>query len=388
MQPYNRSPDLSVYAIIALDMKQLRVALAHDFFVDYGGAERVVETLHEMFPNAPVYTSFVHKKALGLHWDRFKNWDIRESWAAKIPFITKLYSPLRVLAANFFSSFDLTDFDIVISSTNMYMAKAIRTRKPTIHLCYCHTPPRSLYGYSTMMSWKKNPIIRVAGELINHYMRIVDAETSKNPDIFIANSKEVQKRIQKFYRRDSVVIYPPIEIPSVPLTSTKRDYFLYVGRLAASKHVELVIQACNEANKELKVVGQGGNLEYLKTLGGSTIHFEGGVSDERLHQLYSEAKCVIYPAEDEGFGMIAVEAMAHGTPVIVHRSGGFLESVMENETGVFFDEFTTHSLVQAMTSVESIVWDPKTLYTHAKKFSKERFKEQMLQLIQQSAVLK
>ena len=362
-------------------MKQLRVALAHDFFVDYGGAERVVETLHEMFPEAPVYTSFVHQKALGMHWDRFKDWDIRQSWASKIPGITKLYSPLRVLAAKFFESFDFSDYDVVISSTNMYMAKAIRTHKPTVHICYCHTPPRSLYGYSTMMNWKKNMFVRVFGELINHYMRIVDFETSKNPDVFIANSKEVQSRIKKFYRRDSVVIYPPIEIPLKFEPIEKKEFYLYVGRIAASKHVDLAIHACNKAKKQLKVVGRGGNLEYLQSIAGETISFEGAVDDIQLHELYKEAKCVIYPAEDEDFGMIAVEAMAYGTPVIVHRSGGFLESVIEGETGEFFDQFSVEDVMKSIGRIEEKKCDQQKLHEYAKKFSKERFKQEMLQLL-------
>ena len=150
-------------------LSSLKVALVHDFLREYGGAERVIEALHEIFPTAPLYTAFVDKEAMGSQWQRFANWDIRQSWAANIPAINMIYSPLRVLSHRFFESFNFDEYDAVISSTNMYMAKAVRTQAPTKHYCYCHTPPRSLYGYSTMTDWKKNPFVRVAGELINLY---------------------------------------------------------------------------------------------------------------------------------------------------------------------------------------------------------------------------
>jgi len=359
----------------------MKVALVHDYFREYGGAERVVETLHEMFPDAPVYTAFIDKTALGIHWQRFQDWDIRQSWARYIPGIRYLYSPLRVLADTFFSSFDLSSYDIVISSTNMYMAKAVRMYPPTKHFCYCHTPPRSLYGYTTMTNWKKNPLVRIGGELINHYMRIVDFKTAQHPDLFIANSQEVQRRIQKFYRRDSVVIYPPIDVPATLPKTKKEEFYLYVGRLAASKHVDLVVKTCSQLKKRLLVVGSGKGLEDLKNIAGPSVEFLGSVSDEKLHDLYARAKLLIYPAEDEDFGMIPVEAMAYGTPVIVHRSGGFLESVIEGKTGIFIDKLTEDALEKAIERAEKIHWDQNTLYAHAKKFSKDRFKKEMHTLI-------
>lgn len=365
-------------------MKNLKVALAHDYFLDYGGAERVVETLHEMFPDAPVYTAFTDPDALGPQWNRFKNWDIRTSWAQNIPFIKQLSSPLRVLADKFFGSFDFSKYDLVISSTNMYMAKSIHTKHPTIHLCYCHTPPRSLYGYTTMTDWKKNPIIRVVGSLINHYMRIVDFKTAQYPDVFIANSKEVQKRIEKFYRRESVVIYPPINVPPELVKEPKEDFILFVGRLAMSKHVDLVIQACNELKRKLIVVGTGKNLAYLQGLAGETVEFAGSVSDEMLASLYARAKLLVYPAEDEDFGMIAVEAMAYGTPAIVHRSGGFLESVVEDKTGVFINDLTVDGVTTAIKIAEKISWNARAIYEHAKTFSSERFKKQIAKLVEDS----
>ena len=363
-------------------LSPLKVALVHDFLREYGGAERVIETLHEIFPTAPLYTAFVDKKAMGSQWQRFVNWDIRQSWAAKIPGVNIMYSPLRIFSNKFFESFNFAEYDVVISSTNMYMAKAIRTQAPTKHYCYCHTPPRSLYGYSTMTDWKKNPIVRMAGEVINHYMRIIDYQTAQNPDVFIANSKEVQRRITKFYRRESQVIYPPIMIPTTPPSSVqKENFYLFVGRLAASKHIDLVIKTCTQFGLSLKIVGSGKALPYLQSLAGNTVEFLGSISDDALHDLYARAKTLIYPAEDEDFGMVPLEAMAYGTPVIVHHSGGFLETVVEGKTGIFFEEFTVEALKKAIHQADRIEWDSEALYRHAKRFSKERFKKEILSLI-------
>src|SRR3990172_301855 len=207
----------------------MRVALVHDFLIEYGGAERGLESLHEGWPKAPVYTAFYNPQTLGPHAKKFKNWKIITSWGTRLPFWQKLVSPYRVFSKSFFASFDLSTFDLVISSNAMYMAKAVTLRraqgkKLPIHICYCHTPPRHLYGYHTASDWKKNFFSRTSGYLINHFMRVWDFEAAQKParnaaqsvaggvDYFIANSKEVQSRIKKFYRRDSTVIYPPVDV--------------------------------------------------------------------------------------------------------------------------------------------------------------------------------
>jgi len=200
--------------------------------------------------------------------------------------------------------------------------------------------------------------------------------------VFIANSKEVQRRITKFYRRESQVIYPPIMIPTTPPSSVqKENFYLFVGRLAASKHIDLVIKTCTQFGLSLKIVGSGKALPYLQSLAGNTVEFLGSISDDALHDLYARAKTLIYPAEDEDFGMVPLEAMAYGTPVIVHHSGGFLETVVEGKTGIFFEEFTVEALKKAIHQADRIEWDSEALYRHAKRFSKERFKKEILSLI-------
>lgn len=360
--------------------KNIRVALVHDYLREYGGAERVLEALHEIWPEAPVYVAFFDKDALGIHADKFKNWEIRETWITKLPFYKKLFSPYRIFAKNAFESLDLSEFDLVISSSNAYMAKAVKVKKGK-HYCYCHTPPRSLYGYTTMTDWKKNPVIKVVGYLINHFMRLLDFEVAQRVDHFIANSKETQGRIKKFYRRESQVIYPPVDL--VPKFSSPKDkgYFLYVGRLAKSKNVDLAIKACTLLHLPLKLVGSGQGLDYLKSFAGDSIEFLGAIDDKELHRLYAGARAFIFPAEDEDFGIVPVEAMGHGVPVVSHRSGGPKETIIENKTGVFFDQLTVESLVKALQKVQEIKFDKKAIRKQAEKFSKKIFQEKIKKLV-------
>jgi glycosyltransferase involved in cell wall biosynthesis len=356
--------------------KEPKIALVHDYLIDYGGAERVLEALHELYPEAPVYVAFIDKDKMGVHWRKFADWDIRETWLAKLPLIKKLYSPLRVLADKAFSSLDLADYDVVISSSNAFMAKAVRATNG-VHICYCHTPPRALYGYSTMTNWKSNPIVRVAGTLLNHYMRVIDYKIAQQVDYFIANSTETERRIHKFYRRNSVVIHPPVNVPLKLPIATKREYYLYVNRLALAKHPELAVQAANQLNLPLKVVGSGAMKEYLKEIAGPTVEFLGAVKDAELNELYSGAKALLYPVEDEDFGIVPIEAMGHGVPVISHRSGGPMETIIEGKTGVFFDELNVTGLVEAIEKAQKKNWQSELLYEHAQQYSTTTFQKKI-----------
>lgn len=362
--------------------KSLRVAIVHDYLREYGGAERVVESLHSLFPNAPLYTAFVDSNAMGAQWYRFKDWKIIESIGARIPFMHRLFSPLRLFAAYFFESFDFSDFDVVITSTNMYMAKAIITTPKTVHICYCHTPPRSLYGYATQTNWKKNPLIRVVGELINYRLRRIDFLSAQRPDILVANSKETQLRISKFYKRDSVVIYPPVALKVMSPSKESRSYYLYVNRLAFAKNPELVVRMATTQHLPLKIVGTGAMESTLKEIAGPTVEFLGVVPDEALAKLYSEAIAVLYPVKDEDFGIVPVESMLSGTPVIAHNSGGPKETVRDEQSGILFDDLSENGLWNAIEKSKSIPWDYEQIKTHAAQFSEEKFKKNMIKLIE------
>jgi glycosyltransferase involved in cell wall biosynthesis len=362
-------------------LSKLKIALAHDYLREYGGAERVVEALHRVFPQAPLYTTFVDRAVLGVHADKFAGWDIRESWLTHIPFYKKLYSPLRIFAPEYFRSFNLSEYDVVISSSNAYMAKAVRVRPGSLHLCYCHTPPRALYGYATMSNWRSNPFIRVVGEIINHYLRIRDWYIAQEVGVFIANSLETQKRISKFYRRDSVIIHPPVQVSETPPTKSKREYYLYVNRLALAKHPEIAVKVATAENLALVVVGAGPMLEGLKEMAGPTVTFAGAVSDEQLHELYAGAKALLYPVEDEDFGIVPIEALGHGVPVIAHASGGPLETIQDGKTGVLFSELSEAGLAAAIKKADKITFSPKILWSAARSYSEAEFKKKLLRLI-------
>lgn len=361
--------------------KSPKIALVHDYLREYGGAERVLESLHAMYPDAPVYTAFVDEKAMGIHWSKFTNWDIRTTWITKIPFYKKLYSPLRIFAPEYFSSLDLSEFDIVISSSNAYFAKAVIVPNG-VQYCYCHTPARSLYGYETMSDWKKNPFIRLVGTLINHYLRVVDFSVAQKVDYFIANSEETARRIRKFYRRESIVINPPVRIPNkLLLPKVNKNYFLYVNRLAFSKHPDLAVLVCTKLNLSLKVVGEGKMLSRLQEIAGPTIEFLGAVNDDQLANLYAGAKALLYPVKNEDFGMVPIEAMSHGLPVIAHRSGGPCETIIDGVTGVFFDDLSVEGLEQALKTAMKKKFDRAEIYEHSKKYSEAVFVEKIRNLV-------
>lgn len=364
----------------------MKVALIHDYLKEYGGAERVVETLHEIFPQAPLYVSIFDPKGLGIHADRFKNWDIRTSWMQKIPFITKLLSPLKFLSPIAFESFNLGDFDLVISSSSAYYSKAVITPARALHINYVHTPPRYLYGYTNSTSDHKNILKQILIAVLNHLMRIWDFELSQRPDILVANSQNVRKRIQKFYRRDAVVIYPPVDVRGIKSQvvgskQRQKDYLLYLGRLDRGKRVDLIILACNQLGLPLKVAGSGAEENNLKKIAGSTVEFVGSVSDAQRAKLYAGAKGLILAAEDEDFGITSVEAQVSGTPVIALKAGGYLETVISGKTGVFFNEPTVESLVAVLPDFDPSKFKTRDLQKNAVRFSKEKFKRAILDLI-------
>lgn len=365
----------------------MKIALVHDYLREYGGAERVLEALHELYPEAPVYVGFVDWRSLGIHRDRFKDWQIKETWIRRLPFYKKLYSPYRIFAPKAFANVNLAEFDVVISSSNAYFAKSIRVPNGK-HLCYCHTPPRALYGYSTMSNWKANPFTHAIGSIMNHFLRVVDFNAAQRVDVFIANSKETARRISKFYRRESVVIHPPVaftdwvvhnKVKAVSLAN--RNYFLSVNRLALAKHPELAVQVCSTLNVPLKVVGEGKMLAGLKEIAGPTIEFLGGVDDERLRELYAKAKALLYPVEDEDFGIVPVEAMAFGTPIIAHNSGGPKETVLDGKTGILFNVLTTEGLQKAIERFATLEFSPSSLQREAHRYTTTTFASAIKQLV-------
>lgn len=379
----------------------MKVALVHDYLKEYGGAEMVLEDLHEIFPDAPIYTFFYDPKGLGLHQQRIKHWDIRTSFMQKFPFTNSLLSALRIFGPMVFEGFDLSSYEIVISSSNIHSAKAVITKPETLHLSYIHTPPKMLYGLTTSFNYKKHWFLRIPAEIINHFMRLLDFEISQRPDILIANSKNTQARIKKFYRRNSVVIHPGVDIKKYSkVRKSSGEYFLSLNRLVRGKGTEIVIASCTKLNLPLKVAGDGPEFIKLKKIAGPTIEFLGAVSEAEKIKLYSGAKALITCTEQEDFGITPLESMAAGTPVIAANSGGYLETVIPSKTGELFDvpanlgekdyidQTAVKNLIAVLEKFDSEKYQESDCRHQAEKFSKERFKKEILDLIDKNYPVK
>ena len=377
--------------------KYIKVALVHDYIKEYGGAERVLESLCEAYPDAPIYTAFYRKDSNA--WQRFKHRKIIASWAQHVPFfVTKLHSPLRFLAPWIWGSFDFSKYDVVITSASWYVTKGVlkerraengdpRTlngerRTGAIEICYCHTPPRWLYGYRTSIEWQRFWPIKLYGMFIGHFMRMYDFTAAQRVDYFIANSEEVKGRIKKFYRRDATVIYPPATLSLArragpPVPPNKRDYYFVVSRIVGAKGLDLAVEAARKLGFKLKIAGSPAGYytghTKLAQLAPDNVEFLGHVSDEALVKLYAGAKAFFALAADEDFGITPVEAMSCGTPVIAFYGGGYKETVIDGKTGVFFKTLTAESLVTAITKFEKLRIQPEDCKKQAEKFSKERF---------------
>ncbi|OGG07264.1 hypothetical protein A2872_01510 [Candidatus Gottesmanbacteria bacterium RIFCSPHIGHO2_01_FULL_42_12] len=360
----------------------MKVALVHDYIKELGGAERVLMTLHEMFPDAPIYTAFMTPESTAAK--AFSDAKVITSWADIFIRYKNLYSPLRFLAPLIWESFNFSNFDLVILSSSWFITKSVRIPKHVKVICYCHTPPRYLYGLRTAIDWQKYKLVKIYGYFINHFLRLYDFLAAQRVDYFIANSKNVAARIKKFYRRDSVVVYPPVDVKTV---SQKRgDFYLVATRISSEKGVPMVMEAANKMGIKLKVVGEFAGLRWeenkIKKQESGNIEFLGRVSDEKLKKLYAQCKAFIVVEQDVDFGITPVEAMAAGTSVIAFRSGGYLESVVENKTGVFFDEYNVQSLVEAIKKFEKMKFKKEDCIKQAQKFSKEVFVKKMKEVIE------
>jgi len=388
------------------------VAIVHDYIKEYGGAERVLETLCEIFPKAPIYTAFCDKK--GTAYEHFRNKKIIPSWVQNIPFFaSKLHSPLRFLAPLIWGSFreEFQKYDVVISSASWYVTKGFGNRsrchpefisgslslknempkqvrhdikKKPIEICYCHTPPRWLYGYTTSVNFQKYPLVKAYAAIVGHFMRLYDFKQAQKVDYFIANSQEVALRIKKFYRRDSTVVYPPVDLPKSKIKNqkSKKDYHLVVSRIVGGKGLDLAVEAALKDGFKLKIAGsQPGYFTQRNLKSKGKVEFLGQVTDEELAKLYKGAKAFLALSKDEDFGMTLVEAMSVGTPVIAYNGGGYRETVLQGKTGLLFDDYSAEGLIKAIKQFNGLTINPKDCLEQAQKFSKERFKRDILNFV-------
>jgi glycosyltransferase involved in cell wall biosynthesis len=363
----------------------MKIAIVHDYIKEYGGAERVLEALMEIYPDAPIFTAFCDKTSTA--YEHFKNRKIITSWFQNIPAYAKLASPLRFLTPVIWGSFDFSDYDVVISSASWYIAKGFGSSSKPIEFCFCHTPPRWLYGYATSVNFQKYWPVKIYALVVGHFLRLYDFKRAQKVNYFIANSKETKERIKKFYRRDSIVIYPPasenfkFQISNLKLA---RDYYFIVSRIVGSKGIEIAIDAAIKSGFKLKIAGSVAGYYSENNLikkATSKIEFLGQVTDKELITLYRGARGFLALAKDEDFGITPVESQSLGTPVIAFNGGGYKETVIDGKTGVLFDDYSVSGLTAAIKKFENTKFDPKDCMENAKKFSKEKFKKEIKEFI-------
>jgi glycosyltransferase involved in cell wall biosynthesis len=372
----------------------MKIALVHDYLKEYGGAESVFEALSDIFPDADIFTTIYRPQFLGPHRSRLENkWQgrIRQSFFGYLPYAEKVLSPLRFLSPLIFKSFNFSGYDLIITSaTGAFFPNSLNKKSARL-VCYCHTPPRYLYHLATarsLDSWFFR-LVNIPLQIILHFYRLLDFKYAQNVDQFIANSGTTAARIQKFYRRDSVIINPPVDLPKIlkiensKLKISKNEYFLAGGRLARAKRYDIAIQACNQLKLSLKIFGRdlAGCEAELRSIAGPTIEFLGEVTQEQKSDLFSQAKAFIFSSDNEDFGIVSVEAQGYGCPIIGYRSGGIKETVVDGKTGVLFDNLTPASCVAAIQKLQKLKIDPKDCQKNAARFSRDQFFQKMKKLV-------
>jgi glycosyltransferase involved in cell wall biosynthesis len=364
----------------------MRIAITYHYSLSFGGSERVLEELARMYPEADFFALMVEPAFVP---EALKGRTITTSFLNRFPAKGRVYQHLLPLYPLAVECLDLSGYDLVLSSDGA-STKGVLTEQNTVHLCYCHSPARSYWdqyaGFRKRMGWPARSIFTP----VSQYLRMWDFAAAQRIDGFIANSAYVADRIRKYYRRESTVIYPPVDLSGAYLSDSPGDYYLSVGRLVASKRVDLLIEACNRLGRKLRIAGTGPEEAALKSIAGPTIEFLGRVGESELKDAYARCRALLFAA-DEDFGLVAVEAQAFGRPVIAYGRGGSLESVrglwpnvlrgsakrtdIPEYSGVFFAEQTANSLAEAIWCFEGIEerFDPRVIQSHARRFDTEVF---------------
>lgn len=361
-------------------MNEMKVALVHDYLNQMGGAERVVLAFHELFPNAPLYTSIYDPERVD---PAFQKIDIRTSFMQKMPLVKKHHQPFLPFYPFAMERLDLRSYDLVLSSSSAF-GKGVITKPETMHICYCHTPMRWCWNYDEYVEREQlGKLARGILPFLITGLRVWDQTSAMRVDHFIANSPIVAQRIAKYYRRDAVVIPPPVEAsrfifdPSIE----PEDYFLIVSRFMPYKRIDLAISACNRLQLPLVIIGSGRDEPQLKKMAGSTIRFLGGLSDAEVLHYYAHCRALLLPGEED-FGITPLEAQASGRPVIAYGAGGALASIIDGVTGTFFHKQTVESMAEVLSSFDERQFDPQTIRNHALEFDKPRFHRRILQFIE------
>jgi glycosyltransferase involved in cell wall biosynthesis len=364
----------------------MRIAIVHDYLREMGGAERVLAVMKEMFPEADVIVSYIDnaKEFSGLEAK-----DVHTSVVQRLGFLWKRPSfvdrflPSRLarsvsgwvfLLPLFFRTMDMSAYDVIVSST-AYCSHHVRKRRGQLHVCYCHTPPRFLWQFPVRP--ELHGLRRAVWGRYIRWFRRLDLRAASKVDHFIANSETVRERIRDYYGRESNVVYPPVDLLErtgyIPGTETNGEYYLVVSRLDPLKRVGPIVEAFNKLGLPLVVVGTGTEDGLLHAMAGPNVTFTGFVSDDGLCRYYDGARAVVIAAQDEDFGITAVEAQVFGKPVIAANEGGFRETVIDGETGVLFDMTSAESIIRAVERFEDLAFDRETIKRNGARFSKQAF---------------
>lgn len=353
----------------------MRVAIIHYWLVGMRGGEKVLEDLCLMYPDADIFTHVHDPAQTSALINRHR---ITTTFIGKLPFATRFYQRYLLLMPFALESLDLSAYDLVISSESG-PAKGVITHPNAVHVCYCHTPMRYLWDqYHTYRS-RAGLLTRLMMSLTMPALRLWDVVSAARVDRFIANSSFIARRIQKAYRRDSTVIFPPVDLEAFsPVSHPTRDYFFCIGQLVPYKRADLAVAACTRLGLRLIVAGTGPDAERLRAIAGPTVEFRAWVSDAELKALYQNCRALLFPGEED-FGIVPLEAMASGRPVIAYESGGAVDTVIDGKTGVFFARQTEAALADAITRFETMEagFDARTLREHAATFSREAFRHKM-----------
>ncbi|MEO5690808.1 MAG: glycosyltransferase [Candidatus Saccharimonadales bacterium] len=359
-------------------LRSPRVVIVCDFLTTMGGAENVVLAMHEAFPNAPIYTAMYNKDKM----PQFAELDIRTSSLQRLPRIVRKYHkmfPTRAVKA--MRKLDLDEFDIILTSSYLHGHQVTKSRSEQVIINYCHTPPR--YYWSHYEEYRRdpgygklNPIIRKLMPIMVPKQRKKDLEAAKNVDVFIANSTETQRRIEKYYRKKSIIIHPPVDTKRFSPKKERGEHYVTIGRQLPYKRYDIAVEAANALKLKLIVFGDGPMHEKLVAMAGPTIEFRnhrfGNASDEEYEKAITTAKGFIYPAEED-FGIVTVEALAAGTPVIGLGKAGTLDIVEDEVSGTLFDEQAVYSVMCAIQKAQKTKFSPAILQRKAKRFDKTLF---------------
>jgi glycosyltransferase involved in cell wall biosynthesis len=359
----------------------VKIAIVCDFLTKFGGAERVLLALHKIYPDAPIHCLLYDETGTK---GKFKECNIIQSSLKNSPwFLKKRIKFLLPKLPRVIEEFDLSGYDLVVSSSNSF-AHGVITKPTTCHISYCHSPMRYAWDWYNEYLAENNIGYGLKGLIVRkvlHNIRIWDKVSADRVDYWIANSENSKNRISKYYQKDATVIYPPVDVEKIEFSSNQGDYYLIVSRLEPYKKIKLAVEAFNKSGKELYIIGEGSEYAELKEIAKDNIKLLGWQSDESMHNYLKNARAFIFPGEED-FGITPVEAMAAGKPVIAFDKGGVKESVIENETGIFFKEENADSLAEAIIKFEKMTFDPQQCRERAEHFSEKNFKENFKKFVE------